>query len=321
MAILKKELLQEIDSAKRKLDSSKIENATMRMFKDLEDQTIKNISFQDKDNCERQKEVIANFREAWLYGQTQKVKNLDLITLTEISGRVEPSLRATRQSYADFRKEMAQMKGENVPPIDETRIRAHLERTMEAEKNMKLHPVERAIFDYFHLVRIQSFSNGNKRTAGIYMNTILRNEGFLPISIADRESSDYKNYLFGAIEGFKNRSADSRDDLYSYQNPDKFQLQFYDFLGRKELAALRGAENKLAGITVYNIKADYEHPGAGIGLKHKLTNYFRARQLPFQIKIDRLGKNVKLVGEMPFRTLDNIVKNYPGIKHIKIEIE
>jgi hypothetical protein len=321
MTILKNELLQELDGAKRKLDSSKIENATRRIFKDLEDQTITNISLQDKDNCERQVEVIANFREAWNYGQTQSVKDLDLITLTEISGRVEPSLRSKGQSYADLRREMAQMKGEYVPPIDEQRIRVNLERTMEAEKSMSLHPVERAIFDYFHLIRIQPFSNGNKRTAGVYMNTILRNEGFLPISIADKESSDYKNYLFGAIEGFRNKGANSKDNLYAYQNPDKSQLQFYDFLGRKELDALRGAENKLAGITVYDIAADYEHPGVCIGLKHKLTNYFRARDLPFQIKIDRPGKNIRLVGEMPFRTLDNMVKSCPGIKHAKIEIE
>lgn len=322
MKILKPELLYEIDNAKTKLDASKVPQLIGEMFKDLEDQTITNISLQDQDNARRKQQVITNFRNAWNYGVSEPRRNLDMIYLTEVAGRVEPDLRSPGQEYAEVRKEIRQFLGGYVPPADETRIRAHLERLMQAEKSMNLHPVERAIFDYFHLIRIQPFFNGNKRTAGIVMNTMLRTEGYLPISIPDSQVSDYESYLLGAIEGFKEKGSENNaSELTPYQKPDFKQLQFYDFLGRKELCALRCAENKLAGMSSYSIDLSHGDPSVGYRLKHELRDYFKARGLHYKTHLEDHGRSIQIIGEIPMRTLESIVNKTSGIKKAKIKID
>jgi len=320
MAILKKELLQEIDESKKKIDTSRVPSFLNEMFAHLREQTIQNSALQDGDNAEKKEEVLKNYREAWGYGDKNCPGKLDLIYLTEIAGRVEPELREPLQKYAGLRKEIRQFRGGYVPPVDEERIRTHLERLFKAEKEMNLHPVERAIFDYFHLIRIQPFFNGNKRTAGIVMNNLLKTKGYLPISIPNKQVPEFESYLMGAIEGFRDVGSNAEEKLTPYIKPDFGQMQFYSFLGRKELSALRGAQNRLAGLQTYNIELKEDSPGAGYALKHQITQYFRAKDLPSHVRVEKRGKTIQVIGEIPMRTLEQMIGRTRGIKNYEINV-
>lgn len=322
MKLLKPELLRKIDIAKSKLDQSKIPNFIGEMFRHMQDQTIENTSMQDGDNRERRVEVIQNFKNAWEYGMQNCPDKLDFLYLTEIAGRVEPTLRVPGQTYADFRKEIRQFLGGYVPPADRGRIVSHLERMEKSEEIANFHPVERAIFDYFHLIRIQPFFNGNKRTSGIVMNTSLRKEGFLPISISNDQVPDFESYLIGAIDGFRELGAGNNlEDTVPYLKPDFKQLQFYDFLGRKELCALTCAENNMAGLNAYTVSLRDNGPSTEYALKHKIRDYFKARGLPSEVRLDKSEKEIKVIGEIPMRTLELLVSKTHGVKNFSVEAD
>ncbi len=307
MRILKRELMEDIGQARDRLDESKIPQFTQEVFRTMEEQCMENASLQDEDNALRREEVLKDFKEGWKYGLNEFKEDLDLIYLTELAGRVEPELKDPGKSYLDIRKDMRMFRGGYVPPADRTRIMIHLERMLEVSKELKDSPLERALFEYFHLIRIQPFFNGNKRTANIVMNSRLKSSGYLPLCISDKKVPEFESYLVGAIDGFKDIGSKDGDVLRPYQNPDFRQLQFYDFLGRKELCGLRCAENQMQGLNKYEISAGSIDRSAMYSLKHQLNSYFSAKNLPHMVKISKDKKRLDITGEIPFRTLNQIV--------------
>ncbi len=319
MAILKKELLNEIERARARLDTSKIPQFTQEVFKNMEQQCMENTALQDKDNEERGVQVLSDFKKAWKFGMENFQTNWDLLYLTDIAGRVEPSMRARNQEYAELRTQIRQFRGGYVPPADRTRIMTHLDRMLEVSKNEKLTPLERALFEYFHLIRIQPFFNGNKRTANIVMNGRLNAEGLLPICVPNKQVPEFESYIIGAIEGFREAGAvgDARD-LVPYLRPDFKQRQFFDFLARRELCALRSAENQMAGLTTYNLHFDCNNPATEYRLKHDIVGYFVAKKLPSQVRLHAKEKVMTIIGEIPIRTLQQIVGKSPGIRSYEL---
>jgi hypothetical protein len=321
MAILKKDLLYEIERAKAKLDASKIPQFTQEVFKNMEQQCIENAALQDSDNKERRTHVLSAFKNAWNFGIQNFQRDWDLLYLTELAGRVEPEMRAPGQTHAELRDQIRQFRGGYVPPTDRARILKHLDRMLDVSQDENFAPIERAIFEYFHLIRIQPFFNGNKRTANIVMNSRLNSEGLLPICIPNKQVPEFESYIMGAIDGF--RESGSRGDvrdLLPYMQPDMKQRQFFDFLGRKELCALRGAENQMAGLVTYNIHFSCNCPAVEYALKHDLSRYFTVKNLPHQIKLNTREKVVSVIGEIPIRTLQQIIEKNPGIKRYEITL-
>ncbi len=320
MGIINKQILEEIIASRAKLDTSRIPGFVRDMFSAVEEATIQNTSVQDGDNAERKVEVVQNFREAWRYAEENPVGSLNLLSLTEIAGRIEPLYRAPGQTYSEIRAgSSARLTGGHTAPVDRSRISAHLERVMETVKDAQMHPVEEAIFDYFHLIRIQPFENGNKRTANIVMNSLLRENGFLPISIAEAKVADFKDYLEGAIEGF--RTAEGNSPLvknYAYNHPDFRQRQFYDFLARIELGNLRCAENKLAGLQGYEISFVSASPSAEYALKRKIATHIAARGLVGQVRLNEPQKKIFVTAEIPYATLARMVAESNGINKYNI---
>jgi len=322
MGILKREILRDIEQAKTKLDTSKIPQFTQEVFKNTEEQCMENVALQDSDNAERGKAVLSSFRDAWKYGMANFEGNWDLLYLTEVAGRVEPGLRVAGQTtYAELRSQIRQFRGGYVPPVDRERILKNLDRTLLVSQAGDLAPVERAIFEYFHLIRIQPFLNGNKRTANIVMNGRLSANGLLPICVSPRQVPEFESYLVGAIEGFKEtESQGDTEELVAYTHPDFRQRQFFDFLGRRELCSLRCAENQMSGLTTYTLNLHYSSPAAEYSLKHGIDRYFRAKGLTYQVRASSKDKTIVVTGEIPIRTLQQLAERTPGIKKCKIKV-
>ncbi len=320
MNLISHELLREIDQSKKRLDKSKVTNYLEEMFRHLEEETIHNVSIQDKDNQARKNEVISNFRKAWKYSEDNFHGPFNLMHLTDIAARVEPCLKIPGRDYADFRKGVVGFPCGYVPPADGERIRVHLERMLETSKNEKMHPVESAVYHYFHLSRIQPLENGNKRTANIIMNSILREGGYLPVSIALEQTGQLERYFVGALRGFREMDSKNKvDKLFAYKNADIKQSQFFDFLARIELTELKCSENRLAGLHHYEINYETKDNAAAYTLKHKLRNYFKSQGMLGQVKLNERKRRIEVTGEIPYHQLERSVKDVHGIRRFEIK--
>lgn len=320
MKILNQNLLDKIEDAKNRLDKSKVPNMIGEVFKTMEEQVMENAPIQDRDNEERKIEVIENFKKAWNYADKNLGSNLNYQTLKEIAGRVEPILKSPQGNYAKFREGGARFSNIHYAPIDRFRIETQLDRLSQSIEVGEFHPLEESILKYFHLIRIQPFTNGNKRTANIIMNVGLKKLEFLPITIPQGESILFQDYLFGAIEGFKESGSETSEKLSPFLNPEQKQLQFYDYLARRELSALRCAEDKMAGLQHYMINFESKSPNASYGLKHRLSGYLRGKNIPGQVKLNVRENNLEVIGEIPFNALEKIITESKGIKKININL-
>ena len=221
MNILSTKLLNDIDSAQTRLDEQSLDVFVSAMFHNIQRQANNSAVIQDGDNAKRKREVTDHFEKAWEDAHTKYDGNFNLNLLKEVAGLVEPSLPSFGRNYAPYRTSVARMKGlRNLPPSDNTRIVQHLERLLTSLSKDLLHPVEEAIFLYSHLIRIQPFDNGNKRTASIIMNTTLDYHQFPAIEIKPLERSTYTSLLDSFIQGFKNDSSLATNPINPYLNPN-----------------------------------------------------------------------------------------------------
>ncbi|PIN87921.1 hypothetical protein COV12_01260 [Candidatus Woesearchaeota archaeon CG10_big_fil_rev_8_21_14_0_10_32_24] len=321
MNILPLELLNEIDSAQTRIDEQRLDTFVSAMFHNLRRQANISAVVQDGDNAKRKKQVANFFEKAWGYAHNNYDGDFNLDFLMQVSGLVEPSLTAPGSNFAPYRKSLARMDGfKNLPPADYTRIVEHLDRLTTSVNNGDLHPVEEAILLYFHLIRIQPFDNGNKRTASIVMNTTLDFHQFPAIEIKPRERSTYISLLDSAIQGFKDEGSQTSDPLVPYINPGWMQKGFYDFLGNKVLSNLEAAESHLKGLHKYSIELDTRSPGEIYTAKKKLSSWFRRdNHEVFQVRLERDKQTLNVVGNIPYEVINNILGDMNSLKGYTIE--
>lgn len=320
MGILNKEFLKFVDEAKSRLDDRKLDLLVQQMFSNLNQESIIYSSIQDADNAQRKEEVVHNFREAWELGKKIYTGEFTMVLLTEIAGRVEPCLREPRQDYASLRIGATSLPGISYyPPSDNARIRQDLERMFKVLEQEDLHPVEEAVFLYFHLVRIQPFDNGNKRTASAVMNLTLAHNGLPTIYVTPHERSTYATLLKAAIDGFRGQRAIIETDLEngvgSYTHPDYQQEGFYAYLGKKVLDGLVMAEDKLKRLNKYDVSVSAKSPGALYTVKRRISSWFNRREAVYQVQLDKKRGNLKVVGNISYEVLDTIIRKGNGIKY------
>lgn len=320
MVILNQRLLYEIENLKEKIDKRKLKTLVDKVFRDRSDETILNASIQDGDNAQRKDEVMVNFRLAWDYAMTLDCSEFNVRMLENVAGRVEPCLKQPGREYAGIRKgEGTILSGINyMPPVDEFRIRTHLERMADALKIRDFHPVEEAIFLYLNLARLQPFSNGNKRTANIIMNTLLLKEGFAPISVPASQSGVFDGYFEGAVHGFRVDGSDSDDVSKPYLQPGKEQLTFYDYFGRIERSNLAQLEDYIKGIPLSVLTFKCREPSPLYTLKKKIGCWCVHNNLPFQISLNAKAGTMEIVGDVPAPIIDRLVNETNHIQSYRV---
>ncbi|MBU0457191.1 MAG: Fic family protein [Nanoarchaeota archaeon] len=319
MNILSNEFLEKIEEAKSKLDERKLELIVEQMFTNLVQESIYYASIQDDDNEKRKEEVVKNFKEAWSLGKRNYEGEFNLLLLTDIAGKIEPSLKELGKKFASLRNQRASLKNMNYcPPADQMRIRRDLENVLKTIQENELHPVEEAVFLYFHLVRIQPFENGNKRTASAVMNLTLSHNGFPTVYVSPHEKSTYISLLNSAIKGFSEQSASfEKDSLDNYKNLDYQQKGFYEYMAKKVLDSLVYAEDKLKRLSKYNIIMQTNNPGEIYTLKKMISSWFNKRNAIHQIHLNRRDSYVTVIGNIPYEVLDCILEKIPGDKKRK----
>ncbi len=315
MPILNEDLLGKIDEAKGKIDERKLDLFVDSLFQNLVEESIVNASIQDADNASRKDEVVKNFRKAWKWGWEHYHGQFALDLLTDIAGRVEPGQKALGREYADYRQTSASLKGwDYSPPADGARIQEHLDRLLSTLKTESLHPVEEAIFLYFHLTRIQSFDNGNKRTASIVMNLTLFYNGFPPAFINPREKNVYSALLKPALTEFMELGAEG-DVLKGFTSPGYRMRGFYELFGNKVLAHLQSAEDHLKYLPRYTVEFQTSDPGTMYTAKSKLRGWFDARKAPHLQTLKAHERTLEVVGQIPYEVIDSLLSPIRRLKY------
>jgi hypothetical protein len=320
MHILDEKLLNEIELYKSRIDRKKLDDFVREVFKCIAKETVLNVPIQDKDNAQRQDEVVRNFQIAWDYSTRNFAEPVEFDYLSDVAGRVEPSLCLAGRQYADFRNGLATCYSAYLPPVDETRVREHLDRTLKVLSQSDWHPVEKAVFLNFHLARIQPFQNGNKRVANIVMNSMLKVNDFFPIFIKPEQKPRFDGYIEGALLDFKESGAKSEDALQPYSFPGFGQRQFYDFLARTELSELKCAEDKMAHLLQYDVHFSDADPGQLYSAKHKLQSWLKAHQMLSQVRLDVHGRNMSVTGDIPQRSIESVLNSVPRIGKYELSV-
>ena len=306
--VLTEDRIDTIESLKAKLDDSKLDFFVDKMFDNLVREAIFNAAIQDEDNEARKGDVVTQFNQAWDYGVDHYGGKFNLVILTDLAARMEPMLKGVGVSHALLRKGMTAIPGlQYVPPADEERIRSHLENVLSVTDSSedRLHPVEEAVFLYFHLTRIQPFENGNKRTANAIMNLTLKYHGFPVVSIAPEERYTYAALLGSAIDGFRDSTANG--DGSDYTNVDFQQRGFYDFLANKVIKRLTEAKDYLRDLPRYTLSVTTSNPGQVYAAKGRINNWFtRHGDGLHQVHLDRRSNTLDIVGEIPYEVLNCI---------------
>ena len=318
MHILNDALLDKIEIAKRRIDQRRLDEFVRDMFNCFSKEVRRNVSIQDDDNAQRKDEVLTNLETAWDYADKNFSGSVDRVFLSDVCGRVEPSLCVPGQTYASFRDTTAQPIFGYMPPIDKSRIDNHLERTLEAVESNSWHHIEKAVYLDFHLTRIQPFLNGNKRTANLVMNSLLKNNGFFPISISPRQIGRFEGYMAGALRDFNESSSNSSDYNQPYQFPGHSQRQLFDFLARIELSALNCAEDKMAFLSHYNISFNHTQPNCLYSIKHKVSSWLKAHNLLHQVKLDVRNRSMEVIGDIPRYHLERSLGQVKGLGDYKL---
>jgi hypothetical protein len=318
MRFIDDNLLCRIENAKQKIDESKLALFLTEFFQNLEKQSIERDSIADYDNALRAEEVIANFKNAWEHAVQHQEGSFNRVLLTEVAALVEPCQRLEARNYADFRstESFGWIKECYVPPAGKDRVMEHIDRMERVIAKQCLHPIEESAFTYLHISRIQPFDFGNKRTANIMTNSLLKFYGFAPI-VFKREQR-YRRLLLDAARGFKQDGAHTSEALVPYTNPGAEQLAFYKEIGEIELRELEAARDVLDGLKSYKVRMKSACPAAYYAVKRRIDGWFRGHNNCHQVRLTAKSGEIKVIGNIPYETLDDIMRKSNGLKRYKI---
>ena len=120
--------------------------------------------------------------------QNHGITNHDITTMHTM---LEGSLNSGKAGYYRDKPVFVTGSQHSFPRPDEIQCKMdELEKWMQSEKN-KLHPVEYAVLLHKHLVFIHPFEDGNGRISRLAMNTVLIQNGYLPILVPPVLRSEY----------------------------------------------------------------------------------------------------------------------------------
>jgi Fic family protein len=310
-------LLNEIENAKDMVDKSRLPNFIDALFLDMEQQANEYGATSDEDNSVRV-EVVDNYQKAWDHAVKNQTGEFNTLLLRTIAALVEPCQAINSIKIADFRSTNAY--GWNdvqyCPPCGKDRIITHLGRMDKVLSNEHMHPFEEAIFTFYHIARIQPFEHGNKRTANIMMNSLLKNDDFAPIIFKDQQK--YRRLLSNAVKAFKIDGAHSDDELFAYRNPGTEQLAFFSYVANIELSQLKTMRNILKGLNSYEVNITSKCPSCQYTVKRKIDSWFKSQSAPHKLHLSAKSGKLNIIGDIPYQTLYKIIDSSSGIQKFDI---
>ena len=316
MSVLDEKLLNEIDAAKERIDGCRLDAFVQNMLLNLQKEAIAFSSIQDADNEARKEDVIRDFEQAWNYACGSFEGDFSIHFMKELAGKVEPGLKQGKR-VAKFRDGCVTLKNLGyVAPIDRARIEMHLDRVESAVNNLELHPVEESVLRYFHIGRIQPFDNGNKRTAAIIMNSILRYNQYPSVYFKPGERNIFASLLISSIREFQNVDSNSDDRLEAYSNPNFQQKALFEYMGNKVLSNLIASEDKLQFLPKYRVTIKKPNsPGQVFSAKRKIDCGLRKGGTLYTLHVNRGSKDayIDVVGHITYEVLEKLVSSVNNI--------
>jgi fido (protein-threonine AMPylation protein) len=313
-------LIDDIESAKERIDKKRLELFVNKLFVDMEKQANEFAATSDEDNILNAKDVVKSYQQAWDHAIDHQDGKFNRILLTEVAALIEPcQMLHSLRPYADFREtESYGWKDVSYcPPAGKDRVIEHISRMERVLNNKCIHPIEEAFFTFLHISRIQPFEYGNKRTANIMMNSLLKYNNFAPIIFKDQQT--YRRLLVEAAKGFRNDGSQTSEGLYPYLNPGKEQLAFYEHLANIELKELQTVEHILKGLHQYRVELKAKGQCCNYAVKAKVDSWFRTKDRRHVIQLSAKTGIMNIVGDIPVETLDQIIRASAGIKKYKIK--
>jgi len=168
---------------------------------------------------------VNRIHDAWYY-LTHLLGNekfTDLLTpevIKEVGRRIDPFKNSN-----GFRDLRASLGFDNYVPPNPVKVPELIEETCKELKEGDYHPVESAAYAHLRIAGIQTFRDGNKRTARLIQDRILYDVHLPPVVIHPSEREAYLTLLEQGLLGIRDES------------PTQLRL-FYDYIGRKISSAL-----------------------------------------------------------------------------------
>lgn len=146
----------------------------------------------------------------------------------EVLRYVEPGINA-----GGYRRERATLGLKNFIPPNPVRVPEYVEMACEKLKGRFRHPVEDAALIHLLIAGIQPGRDGNKRSARLFQNRILRDGRLPPAMIRKSSRTDYLNHLEFGLQGVRdgneryvsvfgnyvaNRVNSTLDEVLAYRN-------------------------------------------------------------------------------------------------------
>jgi len=100
-----------------------------------------------------------------------------------------------------YRTTNVRIAGSSTTPPDFSKIVKLMDEFIKDIKELKLHPLKKAVFVHYELVRIHPFIDGNGRVARLLTNLYLMKQGYPPIILKKTERRIYYKALNKADEG------------------------------------------------------------------------------------------------------------------------
>ncbi|GEM_PF-2309783 len=176
--------------------------------------------------------IIENIQNAYQWAMIHYALNPPFIGC--IAARVDPKL-FQNVSEAPTRKDAVRLLGSYHIPTRPEKIPAALNTLFSQIETTPMHPVERAAYIHFHLLRIHPFSDSNGRTARIAQNAVLMYAHYAPVVIERGERDFYNALLDQAVGGYRERES---QEIPSLEKLTQSELKFYNYIASKELISL-----------------------------------------------------------------------------------
>ena len=177
--------------------------------------------------------------------------------------------------------------------------------------------VEKAVYSHFMIFYLQPLMDGNKRTARIVQNLMLKDRDIPPPVIYDFENSEYIGLILDAFRARRVREGNSLPNVFI----SKQEHKFFDYMGAKVLGALKKVNDILDSKKTFFVKLlDCKDTRPSyISAKRALTSLISRRDVNGAVRYDSSEGNLKVRGNVTSEDIRAVLDSIHTIRAYTID--
>ena len=167
---------------------------------------------------------IEAIHEGWLeiiYQVENKTFNLSAENFIKINSIVS---RGENKAIGDFRQLPVRISGTNyLPPLSillKENFKKKIKKYNDSSDDLKIYNI------FLETAKNQFFLDGNKRTGQLMMNGLLISEGYVPISIYEKDDKEFRTLLIDYYEEFDNDNKEKEFKKFLIKNQSEMEQGF-----------------------------------------------------------------------------------------------